>query len=296
MIKKILQGTLVGIGAILPGVSGGMIAAAFNIYSELINALDNVTKKPIQAIKSIWEYIVGIGLGLILGFILVLLVFNYVPIPSTLLFIGLIIGGVPEIYLLAKEKQFKASDFIVVGITFIALTVFAFISPSTANVSNTNLFMWFIVGFLLAISLIIPGLSGTMILMMIGYYIPMTELPKDALTSFFNFDFEMFMPLFWNGLFVGLGVIATFLLAGKGLNFILKKIPRKFYQFVLGIMLASPINIIMSLRGEMLSEPGIDIFNLNAFWYMWLIGIILLPVGIYIARLFVKDEHETEEN
>lgn len=296
MIKKFLQGILVGIGSILPGVSGGMIAAAFNIYSKLITALDDFTKTPIKAVKSIWEYLVGIAIGIVLGFLIVLLVFNYVPIPSTLLFIGLIIGGIPEIYLLAKEKSFKGTDYIVVGITFILLTVFAFVAPNEGAVSSTNLFMWFIVGFLLAISLIIPGLSGTMILMIIGYYIPMTKLPKDLIYSFLDLNFEVFMPLFWNALFVGLGVMTTFLLASKGLNWILKKFPRRFYQFVLGIMLASPINIIVSLRNEMLNENVIDIYDLNQFWYMWLIGVVLLPLGIYVARLFVKDENETKEN
>ena len=127
----------------------------------------------------------------------------------------------------------------------------AFISPAEGIVSNTNLFMWFIVGFLLAISLIIPGLSGTMILMIIGYYIPMTKLPGELIRSFLDFNFDVFLPLFWNALFIGLGVITTFLVAGKALSFILKKFPRVFYQFVLGIMLASPNNIIVSLRNDL---------------------------------------------
>lgn len=300
MIKKILQGTLVGIGSILPGVSGGMIAAAFNIYAKLIEALDLLTKKPIRAILSIWEYLLGIGLGILIGFIIVLFIFSFVPIPSTLLFIGLILGGVPDIYLLARESKIKVKSIIVILVTTIILVSVAFINPTSVARSNTmNYFIWTIVGILLAISLIIPGLSGTMILMMLGFYTPLLNLPKALLTNFVDGNYQTFFNQSINLVFIGLGVLLTFIIIGKLLNLILKHYPNTFYQFVLGIMLAAPINIIVSLHQELSSDEisPINIFNFSEHWYMWLIGLIILPLGIWVARQFNKKEaYETETN
>src|SRR5690606_15126824 len=144
MIKKILQGSLVGIGSILPGVSGGMIAAAFNIYSELIDALDRLTKEPIKAVLSIWEYLVGIALGILVGFVTIAYIFYLIPIPLTLLFIGLILGGISEIYYLAKTDKISVKSILIVAITAIIMISLTFILPlfKVEDVSNTSLFLW----------------------------------------------------------------------------------------------------------------------------------------------------------
>ncbi|MBN3490643.1 DUF368 domain-containing protein [Acholeplasma equirhinis] len=299
MIKKILQGSLVGIGSILPGVSGGMIAAAFNIYSKLIEALDRLTKEPIKAILSIWEYLIGIALGILVGFIAIAYVFYIIPIPLTLLFIGLILGGIQEIYLLAKNDKISIKSAIIVTVTAVLMISLTFILPlfKTTDVSNTSLVLWFFVGILLSVSLIVPGLSGTMLLLMIGYYGPLLIVGKEMIESVLTINFELFFTHFWNVLFVGLGLIFAFIVLGKLLNLVLKKYPKTFYQIILGIIIAAPVNIIASLHVDMAtSETPVDIFNFSEQWYMWLIGIILIPFGFMLARLFSKDSYETKEN
>ncbi len=299
MIKKILIGSLVGIGSILPGVSGGMIAAAFNIYSKLIEALDLLTKHPIQAIKSIWQYLIGIILGILAGFLIIAYVFYLIPLPSTLLFIGLILGGLPEIYFLAKQDERKAKHMIVTGVTIILMLALSFLAPylGQSDVSNTNFMIWILVGFLLALSLIVPGLSGTMLLLIIGYYGPMILLGKGLVESLFALDFDTLFTDIWNLLFIGLGLVIAFIVLAKLISYILRKFPKTFYQIILGIIIASPINIILSLKDELiLEEPPINIFNINEQWLMWLIGIILIPVGMYLSRMFTKDKNETKED
>ena len=126
---------LIGVGAILPGVSGGMIAAAFNIYS--VDEFDKVTKTPIRAVLSIWEYILGILLG-VLGFLVIAYVFYLIPIPSTLLFIGLILGGIPEIYKLAEEKTRKFKPIIMFSLTFILMISFTISAPYLTQTDTSN--------------------------------------------------------------------------------------------------------------------------------------------------------------
>jgi len=299
MIKKILQGSLVGIGSILPGVSGGMIAAAFNIYSELIDALDRLTKEPIKAVLSIWEYLVGIALGILVGFVTIAYIFYLIPIPLTLLFIGLILGGISEIYYLAKTDKISVKSILIVAITAIIMISLTFILPlfKVEDVSNTSLILWILVGILLSVSLIVPGLSGTMLLLMIGYYGPLLIMGKSLIEAVISIDFELFFTHFWNLVFVGIGLIFAFIVLSKLLNWILRKYPKAFYQIILGIIIAAPVNIIASLYEDLKTpDQPVDIFNYSEQWYMWLIGLILIPVGFYLASLFGKDKNETKEN
>src|SRR5690554_3984483 len=299
MIKKVLQGMLIGVGAILPGVSGGMIAAAFNIYSKLIEALDQVTKQPIKAILSIWEYILGILLGILTGFLVIAYIFYLVPIPSTLLFIGLIIGGSPEIFKLAHEPNRHYKPYVIIGITaliMISLTIFApyLQQPDT---TQTHFVLWIVVGILLAVSLIVPGLSGTMLMLIIGYYGALISLGKNLIEAVLSINIHMFMDHIFSFGFVAIGVVFAFLVLGKVFNYVLKKYPKTFYQVILGIIIASPINIIFSLNDDLKSgDAPVFIFDWINQWYMWVIGILLIPLGIYLARIFSKEKtNETKE-
>ena len=102
---KIIKGSLVGMGSILPGVSGSMIAAVLNIYQDLIEALNAFTKHPIQSIVKVWQYIVGVFVGLGLGFIFISTFLDVAPIPLSLLFIGFIIGAIPGL-----KKEIKSDN------------------------------------------------------------------------------------------------------------------------------------------------------------------------------------------
>ena len=230
MIKKVLQGMLIGVGAILPGVSGGMIAAAFNIYSKLIEALDKVTKTPIRAVLSIWEYILGILLGVLVGFLVIAYVFYLIPIPSTLLFIGLILGGIPEIYKLAEEKTRKFKPIIMFSLTFILMISFTISAPylTQTDTSNTNFILWIVVGILLAVSLIVPGLSGTMLMLIIGYYGPLILLGKTLIEAVLTINVELFLSHISSLVFVVIGIILAFILLGKVFNHRLNFLPKHF--------------------------------------------------------------------
>ncbi len=294
-VIKMLKGILIGVGAILPGVSGGMIAAAFNIYDKLIAALDELTRRPIKAIISIWQYLVGIGIGILIGFLVVSYIFNFVPIPATLLFIGLILGGIPEIFFAAFHNHISIKGVVVTTVTFIIMLTLSMLNFQSESTLNTSWYIWLLIGVLLTVSLVVPGLSGTMLLMMIGFYVPMLDLGRNFIEAVVAFDFSTIGLLLPQAIFVALGVIVTFIILGKLLNLVLKKYPKLFFQIVLGIILSSPINIMISLRNELILE-NIDIFDFQTQWWMWLIGVLLVPAGIYIARSFSKEKNETETN
>ena len=292
-LRKILIGIVVGISSILPGISGGMIATAYNIYTELIEALSNLTKNPFRAIKSIWQYLVGITLGIIISVILVQRLMYHIPIPATLLFLGLILGSLPNIWRLAKQKKVDLFGCLLMLFMFVLMIAILFI-PFISDIENTAWYIWMIIGSLVAVSFIIPGLSGTMILMVIGFYTALISIANNVLRAVIEFNFEELFNLSSSVLWLFLGFVITVVLVAKMMNRLIKKAPHRFYQAIVGVVLSAPFTIIYSLNLELIDQ--VDIFNLSEQWVMWLIGIIVLPLGIYLSIKFSGKKHETKEN
>lgn len=277
MILKIIKGILVGLGGILPGVSGGMIAASFNVYEELIGALDDFTKKPIKAIISIWEYLIGIAIGVLLGIILIATIFARFPIPITLLFIGLILGGIPEITNKLKGQKLNYKHYLT-AIVMIGLMI-GLLFLKELTVANLGFFQYLLAGFLIAVSLIVPGLSGTMILLALGIYINIMDTIKLFINSVFTFDIRNALSLSPAILLIGLAAVITLIGLAKPINYLLKNKSSYFNIAVLGILVVSPFNIIWSLYQD--NDYGSSFNNVGALTIIS--SIILFVIGLILA-------------
>lgn len=288
MILKILKGILVGLGGILPGVSGGMIAASFNVYEELIGALDDFTKKPIKAVINIWEYLVGIVVGVLLGIILIATIFAKFPIPITLLFIGLILGGIPEIKNKLKFKELNYKHYLTMGIMVALMIGLLFLKEVT--VANLGFFQYILAGFLIAVSLIVPGLSGTMILLALGIYINIMDTIKLFINSIFTFDISSALSLSPAIILIGLAAVITLIGLAKPINYLLKNKSNYFNIAVLGILVVSPFNIIWSLYRDVIygaSFNNIGALTIIASLILFIIGLVL---ALYLAKLANKKQ------
>lgn len=289
MILKILKGILVGLGGILPGVSGGMIAASFNVYEELVGALDDFTKKPIKAVINIWEYLVGIVVGVLLGIILITTIFDKFPIPITLLFIGLILGGIPEIKNKLKFKELNYKHYLTMGIMVALMIGLLFLKEVT--VANLGFFQYILAGFLIAVSLIVPGLSGTMILLALGIYINIIkDTIKLFINSIFTFDISSALSLSPAIILIGLAAVITLIGLAKPINYLLKNKSNYFNIAVLGILVVSPFNIIWSLYQDDTygaSFNNIGALTIIASLILFIIGLVL---ALYLAKLANKKQ------
>lgn len=289
MILKILKGILVGLGGILPGVSGGMIAASFNVYEELVGALDDFTKKPIKAVINIWEYLVGIVVGVLLGIILITTIFDKFPIPITLLFIGLILGGIPEIKNKLKFKELNYKHYLTMGIMVALMIGLLFLKEVT--VANLGFFQYILAGFLIAVSLIVPGLSGTMILLALGIYINIIkDTIKLFINSIFTFDISSALSLSPPIILIGLAAVITLIGLAKPINYLLKNKSNYFNIAVLGILVVSPFNIIWSLYRDVIygaSFNNIGALTIIASLILFIIGLVL---ALYLAKLANKKQ------
>ena len=269
-IFLVLKGFVIGIANIIPGVSGGTLAITLGIYENLIKAISHFFSN----IKENLKLLIPIFIGMVLSLAILSNVIGYslehYPIPTTLFFVGLILGGLPLLVKHIKGKEKSISNWIVFLITFLIVAVFAFLKSGNAMVDLSNLsiggyLLLFIVGVVAAATMVIPGISGSFVLMLLGYYEPIINIIREF-TKFKNFTSNfIILAVFGFGVLLGIIVIA------KIIEYLLEKHPIKTYYGIIGFVLASIISIIIPL------------LELEFVISQVVIGIILLLIGMVIA-------------
>lgn len=266
-----LKGIIIGTGKIIPGVSGGMLAMTLKVYDKGIDAISNYFKD----IKSNTLFLTKVGLGILVSILLFSKIINFslnnFYLPTMLLFIGLIIGGIPSIYDEVKDKR-SLSNFNIMLIPIVFVLLFSIINKmfEVKIVSNASLTMLILMGILDAITMIIPGISGTAILMILGYYNMIIE-SFSSLTnlSLLSYNLSILIP-FCIGLVIGVISLA------KIINFILNKYRTKSYYAILGFSISS-IFLLFS-----------NTFNTSYSLGKIIVSIFLLTIGFFISRKFDK--------
>ena len=251
-IILVLKGMIIGLANVIPGVSGGTLMITLGIYEKIINTISHFFKN----FKENLKFIIPLGIGLVLAVLLFSKIIgmaldNY-PFPTTLFFLGLILGGLPLLWKKVSTKKKNFSNWLIFGITFMLVTTFAFLKSNDNIVTLTNLnvggyILLFLVGVIASSTMIIPGISGSFVLMLLGYYEPIIDTIR-SLTDF---------SLLGNNILVlcifGIGVVIGIIVVAKLIEFLLKKFEIKTYFGVLGFVLASIIAIIKPLIGTNLN-------------------------------------------
>ena len=236
-IKKIIAGIAVGMANVIPGVSGGTIAVVFGAYSDLIGAA-SLDIKIIKANFKIYLCLFGgMGLGILLFARLFKLVYEKFPVQTNFFFVGLIIGSIFIIFDLVREKEKESSFTKVSKIVwfFIGLSIMLALyffkgaaASSTAAVETLSLgsfIFLFLAGFAGAAAMVIPGISGSFLLLILGAYYTVIKAITD-------FNIPVLIP-------IGLGVLAGFILSARLIGFLMEKFPKITYAFILGLVAGS---------------------------------------------------------
>ncbi len=229
-IFKILQGSLVGLGAVLPGISGGVLCVIFGIYKTIMEFLAD----PFKRLKSHFPKLFPYGLGFIVGFLGISKLLGFLlekyPNPSVCVFIGLIVGMMPSLFKEARKKGSTKSSYVAMIIG--ALVIFAtLISLKFLEVAIEPNFIWYIFcGFCLALSLIAPGMSFSTLLMPLGLYQPFVD-------GIGELNFSILIP-------GGIGALITIILLSKAINMLFDKHYSVSFHAIIGIVLAATIMII----------------------------------------------------
>lgn len=255
--KLFFQGILIGIGKIIPGVSGSMIAISLGIYEKFVYYLSNIFSNFKKSILYLIPLCLGISLSIILGSRIILFFLNNYYFVTMMLFIGLITGGIPSIYHETKKEKNK-NNLLILTLPFIFLLLFdIMINKFDFNINYTCVSAFFL-GIIEAISSIIPGISGTAIMMMLGVYNDVLE----TLSTIMYIDKLIFFVI---GLIIGIIMIS------KIINYFLKKHKTKTYYCILGFVFSS---ILILFRNLIYYKASI---------YSIFLGIILFILGYFIS-------------
>lgn len=227
---RIIQGALIGLGAVLPGISGGVLGVIFGIYKPIMELLSN----PFKNFKTHVPKLIPVFIGGVIGFLGVanILAFflNKYPDPSVCLFIGLISGMLPSLFREAGEQSRTKGSWI----SLVVCMVFIFallIGLKMTSIEVAPNFLWYLFcGFCLALSVIAPGMSFSTLLMPLGLYTPFVD-------GIGHFDMSVLIP-------GGVGALVTVILFAKAINALFDNYYSIAFHGILGIVIAATVMII----------------------------------------------------
>ncbi len=224
-----VKGILIGSGAILPGISSGVLCIIFGIYEKLLDSILHFFKDIKKNIKFLLPIVIGVAIGvLIFSNFLNYFLINF-PIQTKSIFIGLILGSVPSLIKESNKKtKFKPQFLLYTLFAFLFGIVLVVLETYIPN-SETNLTFSFlylmIAGFIMSVGIVVPGISSTVILMLMGVY-------STYLASISTLYFPVLIPM-------GLGLILGCLIFMKLTNFLLNNFYEKTFYSIIGFSLGS---------------------------------------------------------
>ena len=230
VLFRVIQGAVIGLGAVLPGISGGVLCVVFGIYKPIMELLSHPLKNFKTHVPKLLPVIVGLGVGFMGIANLLSFFLEKYPAPSVCLFVGLIVGMMPSLFREAGEKGRSQGSFISMGIAMVA--VFALLlGLQFSSVRITPNFAWYLFcGFCLALSVIAPGMSFSTLLMPLGLYTPFVD-------GIGHLNMGVLLP-------GGLGALITVILLAKAVNALFERYYSLAFHAIIGIVIAATAMII----------------------------------------------------
>lgn len=269
-LTLLLKGFIIGIAKIIPGVSGALIAISFGIYEKAIKAISNFFENPINNFLFLFPIGLGVLLSISLTSGLILYFINNYYFPTILLFIGLIMGGIPSLIDNINIKKVKFIHILILILSFSTVFLIFLVNGQHFFVETSNelinFLLFFIIGFIDALTMIIPGISGTAVMMILGCYNLLLNFLSSltSVASIFTNIFKVIPYL--------LGIVLCVVILSKVMTYLFDKKKEYMYCGILGFTLSS----VLSLFFETLKN--------NYSILETIVALVLLVVGYNIAR------------
>jgi len=226
----VLQGALIGLGAVLPGISGGVLMVVFGVYKTIMEFFAD----PFRRFKTHFPKLFPYGVGLIVGFLGVANILSFLldkyPDPSVCVFIGLITGMLPSLFREARKEGRNGASFVSMVIAMIAIFALLIGLQVMSVQIEPNLVWYLFCGFCLALSIIAPGMSFSTLLMPLGLYEPFVA-------GIGHLDMSVCIP-------GGIGALATVILFAKAVNSLFDHHYSVAFHAIIGVVIAATIMII----------------------------------------------------
>lgn len=278
MLKLILQGMAVGIANIIPGVSGGTMMVAMGLYDKLIHCITHLKSELKESLKLLIPIFAGAGIAIVVLSRLFEYLLEVHPIPTNFAFCGLIAGSLPFIVKKVQGHKVTVSK-IIPFIVFFALVILMAVmnesSGASADVSFTliNVIKLLGIGIIAAATMVVPGVSGSMMLMLLGYYDTILATINKCIDALIGFDIPALLQTIGVLAPFGIGVVVGIFLIAKIIEFIFSKAEIHAYYAIIGLIVASPIAIL-----------------LNTDWSKFSVFTLIISVITFIAGWFVASK------
>ena len=264
---RVLQGALIGLGAVLPGISGGVLSVIFGIYKPIMELLSNPFANFKTHVPKLLPVFIGGGIGF-LGIANVLSFFlEKYPAPSVCLFIGLITGMLPSLFREAGEQGRSRASYVSMIVCMCAIFALLIGLKMTSVEISPNFFWYLFCGFCLALSVIAPGMSFSTLLMPLGLYTPFVD-------GIGHFDLGILIP-------GGIGALVTVIALAKAINTLFDRHYSVAFHGIIGIVIAATVMII-------------PFSSFTASVTGCIVNIICLVVGVIAALLLDKFNSRVE--
>ena len=229
-IFRVLQGALIGLGAVLPGISGGVLSVIFGIYKPIMELLSN----PFKNFKTHVPKLIPVIIGGVIGFLGVANILSFFlekyPDPSVCVFIGLITGMLPSLFREAGEQGRSKGSYISMAVCMCVIFTLLIGLQMTSIEVAPNFFLYLFCGFCLALSIIAPGMSFSTLLMPLGLYTPFID-------GIGHFDMGILIP-------GGIGALVTVICLAKAVNALFDNYYSIAFHGIIGIVIAATVMII----------------------------------------------------
>ena len=286
LINQLLRGVVIGVANIIPGVSGGTMMVSMGIYDILIHCITHLFKEFKKSILTLLPYAIGMLVGILaLASVISWGLENY-PLPTNTLFIGLILGGLSPLLKKIDKKKINAAA-VIAFIALFALIIWmgfqnkdSIQNADTIDMNIGQMLLMVVMGVIASGTMIIPGVSGSLVLMLLGYYKAVTGALKTVASGLVHFDFAALgQPLLMLIPFV-VGIVLGIFGVAKAIEWLTSKYPTATYCGVLGLVVASPISLLIQTDMS------------GASFVIVLISIITFAAGFAGAFLLARGSKE----
>lgn len=286
LINQLLRGVVIGVANIIPGVSGGTMMVSMGIYDTLIHCITHLFKEFKKSIKTLLPYVVGMLVGIVALASVINWGLENHPLPTNTLFIGLILGGLGPLLKKVDTKKINAAA-VIAFIALFALIIWLGVqrkdsiqNAESINMDVLQMLIMVFIGMIASATMIIPGVSGSLVLMLLGYYKPVVNALSTLKDGLFSFNFSLLgQPLMMLLPFL-LGIVLGIFGVAKLIEWLTAHYPTPTYCGVLGLVVASPISLLIQT-----DMSGVGILTV-------VISVVTLAAGFAGAYLLAKGSKE----
>lgn len=276
LLLDMLRGVVIGLANIIPGVSGGTMMVSMGIYDTLIYCITHLFRQFKKSVLTLLPYGIGMLLAIVVGAFGLKAAFASFPLPTNALFIGLILGSVPMILKQMKGEKIGVAGAVIFLVMFALVVVLKAVETDRSVeivLSVGEVIKLFFLGCIASATMVIPGVSGSMMLKTLGYYEPIVTGAITGLTSALaGGEWGLVMHNVGILLPFGIGVVVGIFAIAKLIEVLLTKWKGYTYCAILGMVAASPVVILMDTS----IYAGADALIIVA-------SVVLLAAGVLVA-------------